>query len=280
MSHHNAETKTFWVIVLTLITMVAEIVVGYFTHSMALFADGWHMGTHALALSLTFFTYVLIKKYANSKTFAFGTGKFSTLSGYTSSILLGITGILIIYESLERFIHPLEIGFNEAIVVAIIGLIVNSGCILIMGHKEHGHCRHCHEGEDYNFKAAYMHILADAMTSIFAIAALITAKHFGWIFLDPIVGIIGGFVICIWAYGLIKSTSMILLDSEAKEIKSKIADLADFKFLHVWKIADDEYALIAGVLEGTDISALKDKLCNIADFDSITIETIHTSKHQ
>ena len=153
---------------------------------------------------------------------------------------------------------------------------------MIMGHKEHEHCHncHCHETEDYNFKAAYMHILADAMTSIFAIAALVTAKYLGWVFLDPVVGLIGGSVICIWAYGLIKSTSMILLDSEAKEIKSKVTELADFKTLHIWKIADDEYALIAGVAERTDISALKNKLCEIADFDSITIETIRNGEHQ
>ena len=139
---HTAERKTFFVIVLTLLTMAAEISVGYLTHSMALFADGWHMGTHALALSLTFITYILIRKFSDSKTFAFGTGKFSTLSGYTSSILLGLTGLFIIYESVERFIHPLEIGFNEAIAVAIIGFIVNFLCILIMGHHTHGGHHH------------------------------------------------------------------------------------------------------------------------------------------
>jgi len=278
----NAEKKTFIVIILTLITMFAEIVFGYHTKSMALLADGWHMGTHVLALSVTFFTYILIRKFANSHSFVFGTGKFSTLSGFASSLLLGLTGLFIIFESIERFFNPLNIGFNEAIIVAIIGLVVNSCCILIMGYHKHGNCHHyhCHDGDDFNFKAAYMHILADAMTSVFAITALIIAKYFGWIFLDSIVGTIGGVIICIWAYGLIKSTSMILLDSEAKEIKSKVTEMADFKSLHIWKIADDEYALIAGVSEGTDISALKNKLCEIADFDSITIETIRNEEHQ
>lgn len=276
----NAEKKTFIVIVLTVITMIAEILFGYITHSMALFADGWHMGTHALALSITFFTYILIRKFANSKTFAFGTGKFSTLAGYTSSLLLGLTGLFIIFESMERFIHPLNIGFNEAIIVAVIGLVVNSVCIVIMGG--HGHCHHegehyhCHEHEDFNFKSAYMHILADVMTSVFAIMALITAKYFGWIFLDPIVGIIGGLVICIWSYGLIKSTSMILLDSEAKNIKAEVAKIADFRVLHVWKVADDEYALIGKVPENTNLDEIKYGLNNIAKFDSVTIETIRT----
>lgn len=273
---HTAERKTFFVIVLTLLTMAAEIIVGYLTHSMALFADGWHMGTHALALSLTFVTYILIRKFSDSKTFAFGTGKFSTLSGYTSSILLGLTGLFIIYESIERFIHPLEIGFNEAIAVAIIGFIVNFLCILIMGHHKHDghhHC-HCHEDEDYNFKAAYMHILADTMTSVFAIAALITAKYFGWVFLDPIVGLIGGTVICIWAYGLIKSTSMILLDAEVKTHKTAISELASFSELHVWKTSDDKYSVAGKVTSDEDICSLKKKISEIISLDSIFIERI------
>ena len=217
----KAEKKTFLVIVLTLLTMIAEIAVGYFTHSMALFADGCHMGTHALALSLTFFTYILITRFATSDKFAFGTGKFSTLSGFASSILLGLTGIFIIFESVERLFNPERIGFNEAILVAVIGLIVNAASILIMGdNHNHNHAAHNHQHnhtnehkEDFNFKAAYMHILADALTSIFAIAALLAAKYFNWIFLDPVVGFIGGTVICIWAYNLIKSTTAILCDS-------------------------------------------------------------------
>lgn len=206
------ERKTLLVIILTLITMFAEIIVGHLTHSMALFADGWHMGTHAFALSITFFTYVLIRK------FSFNEEKITTQAGFISAILLGITGIFILFESTERFFNPLEIGVNEAIIVAIIGLIVNSVCILIMGEDGHHHCHHHNEHEhhheeeheDYNFKAAYLHILADALTSVFAIFALLCAKYFNWIFLDPIVGLAGGLVICIWAYGLIKSTGKII----------------------------------------------------------------------
>lgn len=284
MHKYNAETKTFIVIVLTLITMLAEIVVGYFTKSMALFADGWHMGTHVLALSLTFITYVLIRKFANSKTFAFGTGKFSTLSGYTSSILLGLTGIFIIAEAVERVFNPVSINYNDAIVVAIIGLAVNALCIFIM--DEHDHCgchndKHLeHRQEDFNFKAAYMHILADAMTSVFAIVALFAAKYFGWMFLDPIVGMIGGVVICIWAFGLIKSTSMILLDFEANDIKTKVSELAEFKSLNVWKTSDCEYALVAVIERFEDVSSLKCKLKELAEFSSITIEATHSAEHQ
>ena len=198
----NAERKTLVVIILTLVTMAAEIFFGYFTKSMALLADGWHMGTHAFALSITFFTYVLIRKFAVNEE------KTNALAGLISAILLGITGVFILIESFERFINPLEIGFNEAIIVAIIGLVVNAACVLIMGeggHHQH-HQHHEHEHEDYNFKAAYLHILADAMTSVFAIAALFAGKYFGWIFLDSFAGLVGGAVILIWAYGLIKST--------------------------------------------------------------------------
>lgn len=281
----QAEKKTFWVIILTLITMFAEIFVGYVTHSMALFADGCHMGTHALALSLTFFTYILIRKLASSDKFAFGTGKFSTLSGFASSIILGITGILIIFESVERFLKPEQIGFNEAIIVAVIGLIVNAASILIMGdnhhhhHHDHSH-EHCEHHEDYNFKAAYMHILADALTSIFAIAALLAGKYFNWIFLDPVVGFIGGTVICIWAFNLIKSTSAILVDCENKEVKDKIIndlkDNAEFETLRVWSTSEDKVSIIGKInIINRDLTLeeIKNKIGQIADCETVTLET-------
>lgn len=283
----QAEKKTFWVIILTLITMFAEIFVGYVTHSMALFADGCHMGTHALALSLTFFTYILIRKLASSDKFAFGTGKFSTLSGFASSIILGITGILIIFESVERFLKPEQIGFNEAIIVAVVGLIVNAASILIMGdnnhhhHHHHNHSHeHCEHHEDYNFKAAYMHILADALTSIFAIAALLAGKYFNWIFLDPVVGFIGGTVICIWAFNLIKSTSAILVDCENKEVKDKIIntlkDNAEFETLRVWSTSEDKVSIIGKInIINRDLTLeeIKNKIGQIADCETVILET-------
>ena len=282
MSNSESEKKTFWVIIITLVTMIAEIVIGYYSHSMALFADGWHMGTHAFALSITFFTYIIIRKLANSKEFAFGTGKFGTLSGFASSLLLGITGIFIIIESVERFLNPLKIGVNEAILVAIIGLIVNISCIIIMGghdhcHSEHGHC---HEHEDFNFKAAYMHILADAMTSVFAIIALVSAKYFGWNFLDPAVGVIGGIIICSWAFGLIKKTSMVLLDAESKHLKEhvieKLEGKAEFEELHVWQTSEDGYSLIGTCKTTHNIDEIKPQILTLAKFDVINIEIIHT----
>lgn len=207
------EKKTLIIIVFTVITMVAEITYGYITHSMALLADGYHMGTHALALSLTFIAYVLIRKFKNSPLFPNGTDKIGILAAYTSAIFLGLTGFWIIAEAINRFINPLTIQFNEAILVAVIGLIVNSICIFIM-EKKHtcGHCHHEENKEDYNFKAAYYHILADALTSIFAIIALLIGKYFDIIYFDSIVGILGGILILKWAIALLCKTIKILID--------------------------------------------------------------------
>lgn len=213
-SHHHHhinndnEKKTAIVIIFTLITMVAEILFGILTHSMALLADGCHMGTHALALTITFFAYFFIRKIQNCKNCDLVSEKISAFAGYTSSIFLLFTAFWIIYESFDRLFHPLNISFNEAILVAVIGLIVNLICVIIM---EKGH-KHEHEHEDYNFKAAYLHILTDALTSIFAIVALLAGKYIGLYFLDPIMGFVGGTLILKWSFGLIKDTSKVLLD--------------------------------------------------------------------
>lgn len=206
---NNNERKTLAVIIFTIIAMIAEIGYGYFTNSMALLADGYHMGTHALALGLTYAAYILIKKYK--------TDKIGTLAGYTSSLFLGFTGIWIIIEAIQRFLNPLEIRFEEAILVAVVGLIVNVICIFIMEGKEHNHHNHHEHNEhkqnnDYNFKAAYLHILADALTSILAIGALLAGKYLNLIYFDSIIGILGGILIIKWAIGLLKDTVKILID--------------------------------------------------------------------
>lgn len=200
--------RTMAVIVITIITMIAEIYFGIVSHSMALTADGFHMGTHALALAITFVVCVFAIKYKDKAE------KLNALGGYTSAILLGFTSLAIIYESIERFFKPLRISFTDAILVAVIGLIVNLICVLVMGGKHHHHhgCNHEHKEENLNYKAAYLHILADAFTSILAIAALLLGKYFGLVFLDPCIGILGGVIIAKWAIDLIKSSSLILLD--------------------------------------------------------------------
>ena len=232
-SHHHEHNhsinetnakKTFIVIVVTLITMFLEIGYGYYTNSMALLSDGWHMGTHAFALTITFAAYILISKLDNSPLFPKGTGKISTLAGFVSSIFLGLTGIVVLAESIERFFNPLTISFDTAILIAVIGLVVNGVCLLIMesGSKK----------SDYNYKAAYLHILTDALTSVFAIIALIAGKFAGLVFLDPIMGLLGGYLILRWSIGLIKDTTIILLDMETDKSKSHKPDEHNHCYSH------------------------------------------------
>ena len=211
-THSSAhERKTLIVIILTLLTMVAEVVFGYLSHSMALLADGYHMGTHALALGLTFIAYILIRKFSGSPRFPRGTDKIGTLTAYTSSLFLGFTGLWIMWEAVQRLLRPVSIQFNEAILVASIGLLVNAACIVVM---ETGHAHESKKYTDYNFKAAYYHILADALTSILAIAALVLGKYIGWTCLDALIGLLGGALIVRWAVSLLKDTVSILIDMQ------------------------------------------------------------------
>lgn len=206
--HHHVENekKTAIVIIFTIITMVAEIIFGIITHSMALLSDGFHMGTHALALTITFLAYIFIGKIQGCKNCDLVSEKISAFAGYTSSLFLLATAFWIVYESFDRLFHPLSISFNEALIVAVIGFIVNLVCVFVMEHK------HENKDEDYNFKSAYLHILTDALTSVFAIVALLSGKYFGLYFLDPVMGFVGGALILRWSIGLIKDTSRVLLD--------------------------------------------------------------------
>ena len=204
------EKKTLIVIVFTCVTMIAEIICGYVTNSMALLADGYHMGTHALAFILTYAAYVLARKFSNSDRFPKGTDKIGTLAGYTSSIFLGLTGLWVIIEAVSRLIAPVEICFNEAILVAIIGLLVNAGCVCVM---EYGHNHNDSiDNKDYNFVSAYYHILADILTSVLAIFALCAGKYLKILCLDSFVGILGGILILRWAVSILKDTTKILID--------------------------------------------------------------------
>ena len=219
----SLENRTLLVVVLTLVTMVVEIGYGYFTHSMALLADGFHMGTHALALGLTFLAYFFARKFANSDMFENGTDKIKTLAAYTSSIFLGVTGVAIIIESASKLINPVHILFSDAILIAVIGLIVNLVSILIMKgkhvHLHVGECEEHHhheEHEDQNFKSAYLHILADVLTSVLAILALVLGKFMNITYFDSAIGILGGIVILKWSIGLVKDTAVILLDMKCK----------------------------------------------------------------
>ncbi len=213
MDNRILKKRTISVIVITLLMMLVEIYYGISTKSMALTADGFHMGTHVLAFLITLVVCVFAIEHEEK------TKKLNALGGYTSSLLLGLTSFGIIYESVERFFNPLAITFKEAILVAIIGLGVNLICIVIMGDvHSHHHEHHCHDclecgaDENLNYKAAYFHIAADIMTSVLAIFALVFAKFFGWISLDPIIGLLGGLVILKWSVDLLKSSFDVLIN--------------------------------------------------------------------
>ncbi len=208
--------KILFILILTILTMIGEIYFGFVSNSMALLADGFHMGTHAFAFGLTYIAYYFCNKYINSNKFASGTEKINDLAGYTSSLFLGLSGILIIYESIERIFNPLKIDFTQALIVIIIGLTINLISIIVMDFDHfHNHIHkhpHAHKKTDNNFKSAYLHILADLLTSVCALFALIAAKYFGWVLLDPIIGILGGIIILKWTISLIKATTVKLLD--------------------------------------------------------------------
>ncbi|MBQ8870673.1 MAG: cation transporter [Alphaproteobacteria bacterium] len=209
MDNTTLKNKTLSVILVTIVTMFLEIGYGIISHSMALTADGFHMATHVLALSITYMVCHIVTKCTDKEE------KINALGGYTSAIFLGLTSVGIIYESVERLFNPKNISFDEAISVSIIGLIVNVVCVLIMTDSHHHQCHnhHHHEHkENLNFKAAYLHILADALTSLTAIFALLCGKYFGFVFLDPLIGIVGGLIILKWATNLTKDSFNILIN--------------------------------------------------------------------
>tara|TARA_R110002167_G_scaffold124000_4_gene303193 strand:- start:1955 stop:2860 length:906 start_codon:yes stop_codon:yes gene_type:complete len=249
--HENKVKLVFW---LTTVIMVLEITAGTWSGSMALLADGWHMGTHSAAFLIAIFAYSYAKKHANNKDFSFGTGKVNSLGGFASAIALAIVALMMIIESVQRLIEPQSIHFNEAIVVAIIGLVVNVASVFILhdDHHHHGEPHHHHD-HDHNMKAAYFHVLADTLTSLLAIVALLVGKYIGLLWMDPLMGIVGAIVIFRWSYGLVKESSEVLLDKSVKKpTLDKISDALSKKNtvindIHVWKIATAHQAAILKV---------------------------------
>lgn len=256
-----AERKTLWALVLTTAMMIAEIVSGYLFNSMALLADGWHMSSHSVALGLSVLAYVLARRYANDARFAFGTWKMEVLGGYTSAILLMLVAALMFYQSVERLLQPASVHYDEAIAVAIIGLLVNLACAWLLKDDHAHHHDHHHEhhrGHDHghhhdlNLRAAYMHVVADAATSVLAIVALFGGKLWDLTWLDPFMGIVGAALVSGWAYGLIRDSSRVLLDAEmnapvVEEIRDVVATspiAATICDLHVWRVGKEKYACI------------------------------------
>jgi cation diffusion facilitator family transporter len=248
----QGERKTLLVIGITVTMMVIEIGAGYMFGSMALLADGWHMGTHAAALAITVFAYVYARRHADNPQYSFSTGKVGVLGGFASAVVLVVIALLMGGESLRRLFAPVSIQFNEAIGVAVLGLAVNLVCAYLL-HAKHSHDHGHHH--DHNLRAAYLHVLADALTSFLAIFALLTGKHFGWVWMDPLMGLVGAVVIIRWSYGLLSDTSKILLDKEAtpelaEKIRSTIEADADnlIADLHVWQVSPHNLSVILTVV--------------------------------
>ncbi|QYJ92126.1 cation diffusion facilitator family transporter [Shewanella spartinae] len=341
----DGERNTRYVLLLTLFTMIAEIVAGTVYGSMALLADGWHMGTHAAAFLITLFAYHYAKKHANSPDFAFGTGKVSVLGGFTSAVALGLVALLMVVESVSRLFNPEQIHFNEAIFVAVIGLTVNVISVFLLkdhhGHHHHGHHHdhshghhhdhshdhhhdHSHEHEDshdlhhdshhhdhshehdahhhvhehkhqkahaqgdkghhdHNLRAAYFHVMADALTSLLAIGALLFGKYLGLTWLDPVMGVVGAVIITSWAWGLMKQTGPILLDASIeKQYVKQMVELIEAEQdhqvsdIHVWRISADHYAAMVSIVSHApkELDYFKQKLARFERIDHLTVELI------
>ena len=280
---HN-ERRIWFVIVLTLATMIVEIVCGVLFGSMALLADGWHMASHASAMGVTALAYYLARKHRRNERFSFGAGKMGDLAGYSSALLLAIIALFIAYESVNRLLEPVDIRFNEAIGVAVIGLLVNLASALILkDSSDHSHAEHATgvKDHDHNIRAAYLHVLADALTSILAIVALVFGKVRGWSFLDPLMGIAGAMVISRWSYGLMRATGEVLLDYNThpqmvEEVRRAIESHGDatVQDLHIWRVGPGRYSIIIAVTssDATTPLALKQRLCDFHHLAHVTIE--------
>ena len=275
---HNpvAERRTRQVMWLTLVMMVVEIVAGTLFGSMALLADGWHMSSHALALGVSAGAYSLARRYAHDPRFAFGTWKIEVLCRYTSAVfLLGVAGYMG-FESVSRLVDPAPIRFDEAIPVAVLGLVVNVVSAWLLstgahGHEHHPHEHHPHEHahdhgqhhHDLNLRSAYLHVLADAATSVLAIVALLGGRYYGATWLDPVMGIAGTVLVGRWALGLLRDTGRVLLDAEmdapvVEEVKEAVRSLpqpAVLRDLHVWRVGKGKYACIVCVSAGVTVTA-------------------------
>lgn len=249
----SGETRALIVVGLTLAMMVWEILAGVLYGSMALLADGLHMGSHAVALGVAAFAYAYARRNAGNTQFSFGTGKVNALGGFTGAVLLAGFVLYMVIESIDRFIHPVAISFNSAIAVAAVGLIVNGVSAWILGGDDHDHGHDHHGHHDHNRRAAYFHVLADALTSVLAIAALVAGKYAGWNWMDPVMGLVGAALIIRWSWHLLKDTSRVLLDQQCNDLEPGVRqaienDETHISDLHLWAIGPDIHAGIVSIV--------------------------------
>jgi len=301
-SHGRNEGRTWAVILLTIITMVAEIWAGHSFGSMALVADGWHMATHAGALLITAAAYAFARRHAKNPRFSFGTGKVGDLGAFASAVALGIAALLIGWESVERLITPIPIAFDQAILVAVIGLVVNlaSAVLLHQGHHGHGHHDHAHHDhghhdhghhhghhheshaphQDLNLRSAYLHVVADALTSVLAILALLAGSALGWAWMDAAVGLLGGVVIARWSLGLMRDAGANLLDAVpdrglARTIQTRLeVDETQVTDLHLWRLGPGHLAAVVHLSAPAPHEPIwyKQRLADLTALSHITVE--------
>ena len=286
-----AERNTRWAVLLTVVVMVAEIIGGVLFNSMALLADGWHMSSHVLALGLSLLAYAAARRFARDGRFTFGTWKIEVLAGYTSALCLVAVAGLMLYHSVQRLFSPVAIHYDQAILLAALGLVVNLVCAFLLrdspdhhhGHEQRDHEHHDHDHhQDLNLRSAYLHVLTDAATSVLAIVALTGGKFWGADWLDPVMGLVGAGLVGIWAFGLLRDTGRVLLDAEmdapvVAEIVEVIeqgpvaAEIVDF---HVWRVGRGKYACILSLLveEQVEPEQFKERLSVHDELVHVTVE--------
>jgi cation diffusion facilitator family transporter len=282
--HDENARRTLWVVAITAVMMVGEIAAGLAFNSMALLADGFHMATHAGALGIAAIAYAYVKRHAHGRRYSFGTGKVGDLAGFASALVLGIVALGIAFESAMRLVDPSPVAFTEATIIAVIGLGVNIVSALLLGHghdHDHDHAHDHHHGHaherDNNLRSAYLHVVADALTSVLAIAALLGGRYLGWVWLDPLMGIVGSVVIAVWAWSLMRDTGAVLLDATDAAIEAEIRDLvegpgdAKITDLHVWRVGPGAHSAIISV-----VGATRETICArvkpVHEIEHLTVE--------
>lgn len=286
--HDENARRTLWVVALTAVMMVGEIAAGLAFNSMALLADGFHMATHAGALGIAAIAYAYAKRHAYGRRYSFGTGKVGDLAGFASALVLGIVALGIAFESVTRLLDPRPVAFTEATIIAVIGLGVNIVSALLLGHghdhahdhghgETHAHAHDHHHERDNNLRSAYLHVVADALTSVLAIAALLGGRYLGWVWLDPLMGIVGSIVIAVWAVSLMRDTGAVLLDATDAAIESEIRALvegpgdATITDLHVWRVGPGAHSAIISVV-GTTRETICRRVAPVHEIEHLTVE--------
>lgn len=290
-AHEENARRTLWVVALTVVMMVGEIAAGYITGSMALLADGFHMATHAGALGIAAAAYGYARRHATSQRYSFGTGKVGDLGGFASALILGLVALAIGVESVMRLLQSSAVQFGTATLIAVVGLLVNIISAVLLGHghshrhadqhdeQGHGH-GHVQHGNDNNLRSAYVHVIADALTSVLAIVALLAGRFLGWVWLDPVMGIVGAVVIARWAWSLLRVTSGVLLDQTDEHVAGEIRELvetpgdATITDLHVWRVGPQAHAAIVSVIGSASASAesIRERLKPVHEISHLTVE--------